>query len=112
MKIVTGQRDDYITGCLLTYPCFKISWETIEIDLSKQSCFMLTQMQYSILTLQKILDQSDYATMFLIIEEAKENILDFSQRSLKLLWMPSNDLAATSSTIYFTLILININDSI
>ena len=26
-KIITGQRDDYITGCLLYYPYFKDSYK-------------------------------------------------------------------------------------
>ena len=34
-KIATGQGDDYTTGCLLDYPCFKDSYKMIAIDLSK-----------------------------------------------------------------------------
>ena len=34
-KIVTGQGDDYTTGCLLDY-CFKENYKMIAIDLSKQ----------------------------------------------------------------------------
>ena len=33
---VTGQRDDYTTGCLLDYPYFKEYCKLIAIDLSKQ----------------------------------------------------------------------------
>ena len=32
----TGQGDDYKTGCLLDYPCFKEHYKLIEIYLSKQ----------------------------------------------------------------------------
>ena len=35
-KIVTGQGDDYTTGCLLDYPHFKDSHKMIAVDLSKQ----------------------------------------------------------------------------
>ena len=35
-KIATGQGDDYTTGCLLNYPCFKDHYNMIAIDLSKQ----------------------------------------------------------------------------
>ena len=35
-KIVTGQGDDYTTGCLLNYPYFKNHYKMIVIDLSKQ----------------------------------------------------------------------------
>ena len=35
LKIVTGQEDDYITGCLLDYLYFKNSYKMKAIDLSK-----------------------------------------------------------------------------
>ena len=35
-KIVTGQGDDYTTGCLLDYPYFKKYYTLIETHLSKQ----------------------------------------------------------------------------
>ena len=35
-KIVTGQGDDYSSGCLLDYPYFKNSYKMIAVDLSKQ----------------------------------------------------------------------------
>ena len=33
--IVTGQGDDYTTGCLLDYPYFKENYKIIAVDLSK-----------------------------------------------------------------------------
>ena len=38
-KIATGQEDDYITGCLLDYNCFRNYYKMIAIDLSKQQAF-------------------------------------------------------------------------
>ena len=35
-KIATGQGDDYTTGCLLDYSCFKDVYKMIDVDLSKQ----------------------------------------------------------------------------
>ena len=35
-KTVTGQGDDYTTGCLLDYQYFKDHYQVIAIDLSKQ----------------------------------------------------------------------------
>ena len=35
-KITIDQTDDYTTGCLLDYPCFKLNRELIAIDLNKQ----------------------------------------------------------------------------
>ena len=34
-KITTGQGDDYTTGCILDYPCFKKYYKLIATDLSK-----------------------------------------------------------------------------
>ena len=34
--ITIGQGDDYTTGCLLDYPCFKENYKLIVTDLSKQ----------------------------------------------------------------------------
>ena len=35
-KTATGQRDNYTTGCLLDYICFKNYYKMIVTDLSKQ----------------------------------------------------------------------------
>ena len=35
-KITTRQGDDYTTGCLLGYNCFKYYYKMIAIELSKQ----------------------------------------------------------------------------
>ena len=35
-NISSGQRDDWTTGCLLEYKCFKKNYKKIRIDLSKQ----------------------------------------------------------------------------
>ena len=35
-KIVTGQGDDYTTGCLFDHTYFKMYYKMIAIDLSKQ----------------------------------------------------------------------------
>ena len=35
-KILTGQGDNYSTGCLLDYPYFKKYFKLIAIDLGKQ----------------------------------------------------------------------------
>ena len=35
-KITTEKRDDYTTGCLLDYQCFKDHYQLIAVDLSKQ----------------------------------------------------------------------------
>ena len=72
IKTATGQRDDYTTGCLLDYPYFKENYKMIAMDLSKQQA------------LDADLDRVGY-TMFFIIEETKETLLDFSQGTVKVL---------------------------
>ena len=39
--------DDYTTGCMLDYVCFKNYEKMKSIDLSKEEALMLTQKQYS-----------------------------------------------------------------
>ena len=72
-NIPTGQEDDYTTGCLLDYNHFNNYYKMIAIGLSKQQA------------LQQPLDHEENTTMFFIIEEVKEKILDFSQETVKVL---------------------------
>ena len=53
---------------------------------------MLVQKQNKKISFTENLYQAEGATMFFIIEEVKETVLDFSRASVKVLW------------IYFTLI--------
>ena len=80
-KIATGQRDDYTTSGLLDYPYFKNYYKMIAIDLSKQQA-----LDNDPKTMQQINFTGNLAkqiTIFLIIEEAKETVLDFSQGIVK-----------------------------
>ena len=70
-KIATGQGDDHATGCLLDYHYFRDNYKMIAIDLSKQQALDA--------------DGAGNTTMFFIIEEAKETVLDFSQGTVKVL---------------------------
>ena len=53
------------------------------------------------------LDWAGNTTMFFIIEEAKETILDFSQGTVRVLGMSLYDLATACSTILFILLIYN-----
>ena len=83
-RIATGQGDHYTTGCLLGYSYFKDCYKMIAIDLSKQ---VLDADPRAIQQINFIanLDRAGYITMFFIIEEAKETILDFSPGTVKVL---------------------------
>ena len=64
----------------------------IAIDLSKQQALNADPKAIQQINFTGNLDRDERATMFFIIEEVKETILDFSKGNVKLLW------------IYFTLI--------
>ena len=84
-KIATGQGDDYSTGCLLDYNYFNKYYEMIVIDLSKQQKLDTDPKSIQQINFTGNLDLAKGATMFFIIEEAKETILSFPQRTVKVL---------------------------
>ena len=71
--MATCQGDDYTTGCLLDYSYFKDHNKMIAVDLSKQQA-----LDADARAIQQI-NRARNTTMLLIIEEAKETVLDFSQ---------------------------------
>ena len=103
-KIAISQGNDYTTGWLLDYNYFNNYYKAIAIDLSKQQA-----LDADLKTIQQVnftanLDQDGNTTIFFIIEEAKETILDFSQWTVKVVWTLSCGLATACSTIFFVLI--------
>ena len=82
-KIATSQRDDYITGCLVDYNCFEKYQRMIAIDLSKQQAFDGNPKTMQQINFTGNLKQQ--STIFIIIEEAKETVWDFSQKTIKVL---------------------------
>ena len=73
----------YTTGCLVDYPYFK-NHKMIAIDLSKQQALDTDPKAMQPINFTANLDR-DGNTTFLIIEEAKETISDFSQGTVKVL---------------------------
>ena len=84
-KIVTGQGDDYTTGCLLDYPYFKDSYKMIAIVLSKQQALDADRRSIEEINFTVNLHRAGNTRIYFILEEAKETILDFSQRTAKVL---------------------------
>ena len=84
-KIAIGQGDDYTTGCLLDYFCFNENYKMIAIDLSKQQELDADPRAIQQINFTANLDRAGNTTMFFIIEEAKETVLDFSQGTVKVL---------------------------
>ena len=84
-KIVTGQGDDYTTGCLLDYPYFANTYKMIAVDLSKQQALNADPRAIQQINFTAILDRAGNTRVYFIIEEAKDTILDFSQGTVKAL---------------------------
>ena len=76
-----GQWDDYTTGYLLDYNYFYKYYKMIAIDLSKKQALdadpkLIQQINF---TWNLAREENANATMFFVIEEVKETILNFSQ---------------------------------
>ena len=84
-KINTGQGDDYTTGCLLNHSYFKDHYKIITIDLSKQQALDADPKAIQQINFTGNLERARNITMFFIIEEGKETVLDFSQGTVKVL---------------------------
>ena len=84
-KIVTGQGEDYTTGCLSDYPYFKKYYKLIARDLSKQEKLDANPKSIQQINFTGNLDRAESSEMFFIIEEAKGTILDYLNRTVKVL---------------------------
>ena len=84
-KIATGKGDDNTTGCLLHYPYFKENYKIIAIDLSWQNELDSDSRPIQQINFTANLDRAGNTTIFIIIEEAKETIFEFSQGTVKVL---------------------------
>ena len=86
-KLMIGQGDDYTVGCLLNYLYFKEHFKLIAIDLSKQQAIDADPKEIQQINFTGNFERERNAetTMFFIMEEAKENFLDFSQGTVKVL---------------------------
>ena len=81
--ISKDQGDDYTTGCLLDYPYFKNYLKMVAMDLCKQQALDADPKAVQQITFTENLEYWGNRTMFFIIEEAKETILDFSQGTVR-----------------------------
>ena len=84
-RITTDKGDDYTTGCLLGYSYFNENYKLIAIDLTKQHALDVDPRAIQQINFTANLDRAGNTTMFFIIEEAKETVLDFSQGTVKVL---------------------------
>ena len=68
------------------YLYFKIYYKLIAIDLSKQQKLDADPKAIQQINFTGNLSRAEGATMFFIIKEAKETVLDFSKGKVKVLW--------------------------
>ena len=84
-KIATGQGDDYTTGYLLDYSYFMDAYKMVAVDSSKQQALDADPKAIQQINFTANLDRAGNTRVYFILEEAKETILDFSQRAVKVL---------------------------
>ena len=70
---------------MLDYSYFKENYKMIAIDLRKQQVLDADPRAIQQINFTANLDREGNTTMFFITEEAKENVFDFSQGSVKVL---------------------------
>ena len=80
-KIATGQGDDYTTGCLLDYSYSNNYYKMVAIYLSKQQTLDADPKATQQIKFTANLDREGKTTMFFIIKEAREIVLDFFARN-------------------------------
>ena len=70
---------------MLDYPYFKDSNKMIPVDLSKQKALDADPRANQQINFTANVDRAGNTRIYLILEEAKETILDFSQRTVRIL---------------------------
>ena len=83
--ITIGQGDGYTAGCLLDYTYFKKHYKMIAIDLSKQQALDADPKAIQQINFTANLDRAGNTRFYFILEEAKETVFEFSQRTVKVL---------------------------
>ena len=86
-KMAIGQGDYYTTGCLLDYIYFKNYYKMIAVDLSKQQAINFDPKAIQLTNFRANLNRARNTRIYFILEEAKETVLDFSQGTVKVLWI-------------------------
>ena len=84
-KIITGQGDDYTSGCLLDYSYFKDYYKMIAVDLSKPQALDADLKAITQINFTANLDRPGNKRFYFILEEAKETVFEFLQGTVKVL---------------------------
>ena len=84
-KVATGQGDHYTTGCLSDYTCFKKYYKMIATDLSKQQALDADPKAIQQINFTANLDRAGNTRFYIILEETKETVFEFSQGTVNVL---------------------------
>ena len=84
-KIAIGQGDDYTTDCLLDYSYFKKYYKMIAIDLSIEQALDADPRAIQQINFRANLDRDGNTRFYIILEEVKETVSEFLQRTVKVL---------------------------
>ena len=82
-ELLKVRGDNYTTGCLLDYNYFNKHYKLVAIDLSKHQVLNADPKEIQQINVTGNLDWDEGATIFFIIEEAKEVTWDSSQGTVK-----------------------------
>ena len=74
---------------MLDYSYFKENYKIIAIDLSKQQALDSDPTAIQQINFTANLDKGGNTTTFFIIEKVKETVFEFSQGTVKVLWIQS-----------------------
>ena len=86
-KVSTWYGDDYTTGCLLDYSYFKDHYRLIAVDLSKQKALDADPRAIQQIVFQGVVggDDDTKISLYTILEQSKETILEFTKGTAKVL---------------------------
>ena len=84
-KVATGKGHNYTTGCLLDYQYFRDNYKMIAVDLNRQQALDTDPRAIQQINFTANLDREGDTRVCFILEESKENILNFAQGSVKVL---------------------------
>ena len=80
-KVMIGKGEDYTTGSLLDYNCFKKHYKLVAVDLSKQKEFDANPRAIQQIEFKYMLGTN--STIYFILEKSKETILEFYKGTVK-----------------------------
>ena len=80
-KVMIGKGEDYTTGSLLDYDCFKRHYKLVAVDLSKQKELDADPRAIQQIEFKYVVETN--STIYWVLEKSKETILEFYKGTVK-----------------------------